>query len=69
MKVKVGDRVSTEFGDGPIVAMSREWCIVECGTTSGTTKTPNEVAVPWDEVSLPAEADGAVSSINEKELS
>ena len=60
MKVKVGMRVSTDFGDGPVVAMSKDWCIVSADDA--------EIAVPWGEVIICASPDAVVSSIEEHEL-
>jgi len=47
MKVKMGDIVVSEFGSGPIVAMSREWCIHE-------DEAGNEIAVCWPDVAVQA---------------
>ena len=65
MKVKLGTRVQTEFGGGPIVAMSQEWCIVR---REDSSVGRGEIAVTWDNVYIPAEPGEAASSIEEKEL-
>lgn len=50
--VTLGMYVSTfEFGEGPIVAMSREWCIIL--TNPKAAAGHREVAVTWDQVFVP----------------
>lgn len=66
MKVKLGDKVCTEFGIGKIVAMTEEWCIV---CTHPEQKVGyREVAVSWEGVSIPAEPGVPSCTLGEKEL-
>ncbi len=53
MKVTIGTKVQTDFGEGPIVAMTDEWCIVRTDPKSPVDQ--RETAVNWCDVSIPAE--------------
>lgn len=66
MKVKIGTPVQTDFGDGPVIAMTDEWCIVLTNPTARPGQ--RESAVSWDQVTLMAEPEGTVSAIQEKEI-
>lgn len=66
MKVKIGETVITDFGEGPIIAMTNEWCIFLRNPKAPPGK--REIAVPWDQVSLPAEAAEVASALTEKEV-
>jgi len=58
MKIKIGDIVESQFGQGPIVAMSKSWCIHE-------DEAGNEAAVEWADVKIVPTVDMAQSEITE----
>ena len=66
MKITLGTVVQTDFGDGPVMAMSEDWCIVL--TQPKGPPGHREVAVQWCEVSLPIAPEAPASSITEKEI-
>lgn len=61
MRVKIGDIVASEFGQGPIVAMSKTWCIHE-------DEAGNEIAVEWADVRIAPAVDVAQSKITEMDF-
>jgi hypothetical protein len=62
VKVKIGTVVCGEIDQGPVVAMSKEWCIYQ-------TKL-GEIAEEWASIEIVSSGpDSIVSSIEEKELS
>lgn len=63
--VRLGDVVSTDFGTGRVVAMSREWCVVE---THPDHKKDRECAVPWRDVWVEPVAESAQSVTQEMAL-
>lgn len=63
MKLKIGDNVChPKYGSGEIVAMSKEWCVYfsdlyQC-----------EIALHWNEVSIPIEPDVLSEGIQEIDI-
>lgn len=55
MKITLGTVVSSEFGTGPVIAMTKKWCI-------HADKHGEEYALAWSDVSLPLEAPDAPAS-------
>jgi hypothetical protein len=69
MKVQIGTIVQSEFGIGPVIAMSREWCIHECRNDEPHEDGAwEEAALEWAQISIPAEPDGVGSVMTEHEL-
>lgn len=60
IKVKIGDPVRIHYtngnlqGEGKIVAMSTEWCVVQL-TPEWAGETWSEMAVRWNQVSVPTQ--------------
>lgn len=65
MKARLGMVVSSEWGTGPIVAMSKEWCI----QLAGHYPPSSEFCVRWDkvwfEVLRPEPPDAPASTLQE----
>ena len=63
MKLKIGDIVASEdFGKGPIIAMTNDWCIY-------LNEDNMEEALLWDEIYIPIDKPNEnISSINVKEI-
>jgi hypothetical protein len=63
MKVKLGDKVTSDaFGQGNIVAMSKDWCVYDADNGSG------EVALPWSEIYIDASPAAVDSTMKEKDM-
>lgn len=48
MEIALGDEVHSDFGYGPVVALTEEWVIHQ-------NRSGDEVAVPYEDVWIPAE--------------
>lgn len=63
MKLKIGDQVChSKYGVGEIVAMSKEWCVYF------SKLYQFEIALQWNEVSIPLEPDITSDGIQEIEM-
>lgn len=66
MKVTVGMFVHGECGSGKVIAMTEQWCIYK----DKNMKAGNdEIAEPWDSITIQVGPESVTSSIPEKELS
>lgn len=68
MKVNIGTHVGNEeFGEGVIVAMSKEWCIYRIDESN---RKSYEIALPWDSIYIvdltkvePSEVESSIDSM------
>ena len=62
MLVRIGTVVESEFGRGPVIAITRQWIIHEA-------EGNEEIALPYSDVWIPIEsADVNIGSITEAEI-
>lgn len=59
MKVKLGMRVSGEIAQGPVIAMTKEWCVYTDEDDARRGKY-SEIAEPWDSIMIVAEKPDAI---------